>query len=87
MAPGITLAIVGAVLTFAVRAQPSFIDLRVVGLILMIAGAGLIWHSRRGTTHERVITRVRGGADPRETHGPVRGNSTSREIIEEREYE
>ena len=87
MAPGITLAIIGAVLTFAVRAQPSFIDLRVVGLILMIAGAGLIWHSRRGTTHERVITRFRGSADPREGHGPVRGSPTSREIIEEREYE
>ncbi len=87
MAPGITLAVIGAVLTFAIRAQPSFIDLRVVGLILMIAGGALIWHSRRGTTHERVITRTRGrnrGDDPR---SPIKGDRTTRETIQERDFE
>ena len=42
MAPGVTLAVIGAILTFAVRAEPSGINLHVVGLILMVAGAGLI---------------------------------------------
>lgn len=84
MAPGVTLAVIGAVLTFAVRAQPSFIDLRVVGVILMIAGAGLIWNSRRGAVHERTITRSRNGdQDPR---NPIRGRVT-RETIRERDVE
>ena len=87
MAPGITLAVIGAVLTFAIRAQPSFIDLRVVGLILMIAGAVLIWQSRRGTVHERVITRTRGrsrGDDPR---SPIKGQRTVRDTIQDRDLE
>lgn len=84
MAPGVTLAVIGAVLTFAVRAQPSFIDLRVVGIILMVAGAGLIWHSRRGTVHERTVTRSRNGEqDPR---SPIRSRTT-RETIRERDVE
>lgn len=84
MAPGVTLAVIGAVLTFAVRAQPSFIDLRVVGVILMIAGAGLIWHSRRGTVHERTVIRTGdGGTDPR---SPIRSRAT-RETIRERDIE
>ena len=83
MAPGVTLAVIGAVLTFAVRAQPSFIDLRVVGVILMVAGGGLIWHSRRGTVHERTVIRTRDGGDPR---SPIRSRAT-RETIRERDIE
>ena len=61
MAPGVTLAVIGAILTFAVRTSPSgLVNWRVVGVILMLAGAALIWHARRGTTHERVVTRVEG---------------------------
>jgi hypothetical protein len=86
MAPGVTLAVIGAVLTFAVRAQPSFIDLRVVGIILMVAGAGLIWHSRRGTIHERVITRSRDGSGGQDPRSPIRSRAT-RETIRERDVE
>ena len=88
MAPGVTLAVIGAILTFAVRAEPSGINLHVVGLILMVAGAGLIWHARRGVTHERVVTRVEGP----QTHGqqpasPIIETRTVRETIQERDHE
>ena len=87
MAPGVTLAVIGAILTFAVRSSPTgIVNWHVVGLILMVAGAGLIWHARRGTTHERVVTRVqgRGPADP---SSPVTENDIVRETIQERDHE
>ena len=85
MAPGVTLAVIGAILTFAVRSSPTgIVNWPVVGLILMVAGAGLIWHARRGTTHERVVTRVQGPADP---SSPVTENDVVREIIQERDHE
>ena len=42
MAPGVTLAVIGAIFTFAVRAYPTGIDqlARSSGVILMVAGAG-----------------------------------------------
>ncbi len=86
MAPGITLAVIGAILTFAVRAQPSFIDLRVLGVILMIAGAVLIWLARRGTLHERIATRAREQSGPGGPSSPVRGRRT-RDTIRERDVE
>jgi membrane protein implicated in regulation of membrane protease activity len=76
MAPGITLAVIGAILTFAVRAQPSFIDLRVLGVILMIAGAVLIWLARRGSLNERASTRTREQSGPEGATSPVRGRRT-----------
>lgn len=87
MAPGVTLAVIGAVLTFAIRAQPSFIDLRVVGLILMVAGAALIWHSRRGAIHERVVTRTRDRSPQYDPSQPGQQGGTTRETIQERDYE
>ncbi|EWT02164.1 hypothetical protein N865_00290 [Intrasporangium oryzae NRRL B-24470] len=60
MGPGVTLAVLGAILTFAVRANTPNINLPVVGIILMIAGGALIANARRGR-RERVITRVRPG--------------------------
>ena len=97
MAPGVTLAVIGAILTFAVRTSPSgLVNWRVVGVILMLAGAALIWHARRGTTHERVITRVEGpaagvdgpGAGTDQVASPITENPhTVREIIQERDHE
>jgi hypothetical protein len=88
MAPGVTLAVIGAILAFAVRAEPSGINLDAVGLILMVAGAGLIWHARRGTTHERVVTRVEGPVDPQVPHSPItENNNVVRETIQERDHE
>jgi uncharacterized membrane protein len=37
--PSFTLLIIGAILAFAITSQPSFINLHVVGVILMVAGA------------------------------------------------
>lgn len=81
MGAGVTLAVLGAILAFAVRADPPGINLQVVGIILMVAGAALIAHARRGTRHERVVTRVEkpmGSSQP--TH-------TVQQTIEEREID
>lgn len=56
MGPGVFLAVVGAILTFAVRADASVVDLQVVGVILMVAGAAVIAHARKGVREERVVT-------------------------------
>lgn len=58
MGPGITLAVIGAILTFGVRTEPSWLNLDIVGLIFMLAGAGLIIHARQGKIRERTTTHV-----------------------------
>ena len=60
----IFLLAIGAILTFAVNASISGLDINVVGIILMIAGAigllltMLVFGRDRGT-EERVVTRDR----------------------------
>lgn len=72
----IFLIAVGAVLTFAVNYQLSGIDIKVIGVILMIAGAigaaltALVWGPRRRATRETVV---------RDTALPTR------EVVRERE--
>jgi hypothetical protein len=91
MAPGVTLAVIGAIFTFAVRSPATgIIDWRIVGIILMVAGAGLIWHARRGTTHERVITRVQGPPDESyesDLPSPITHKTVVRETIQDRDHE
>lgn len=58
MGAGISLMIVGAVLAFAVRRETPGIDVQTVGAILLVAGALVIAHARRGTLRERTVTRV-----------------------------
>jgi uncharacterized membrane protein len=89
MAPGVTLAVIGAILTFAVRVpETGLVNWHIVGVILMVAGAGVIWHARRGTTHERVITRVEGGSDSGSLPSAVSENgNVVRETIQERDHE
>lgn len=60
------LIALGAILTFAVQADISGLDINVVGIILMIAGAiGLLvtmlvfGRDRGGVTEDRVVTRER----------------------------
>jgi hypothetical protein len=55
MAPGIILMIIGAIFAFAVRAESSWLDVQMVGLILMLGGAGFIARSRMRRTE--VVTR------------------------------
>ena len=64
MGAGVTLAVIGAVLAFAVRADPDGISLPTVGVIFMIAGIVLIVLSRRDH-HRKVITSVEPVEDPR----------------------
>ena len=81
MGVGILLAIVGAILTFAVRANTSVINLTVVGIIFMVAGGLLIWHGRNGVRRKRVITREE------RPSGATTAVSTVRQTIEERELD
>ncbi len=46
MAPGIVLIILGAIFTFALKAESSWLDVRVLGLILMLGGAAFIARAR-----------------------------------------
>jgi hypothetical protein len=89
MAPGVTLSVIGAILAFAVRTSPTgTVNWRVVGLILLVAGVGLIWHARRGSTHERVVTSVEDPVDPHDLGGrPAGQGRTVRKVIEDRDHE
>ncbi|GGM97888.1 MULTISPECIES: hypothetical protein [Terrabacter] len=81
MGVGVLLAVVGAILTFAVRANTSVISLPTVGIILMVAGGLLIWHGRNGTQRKRVITREE------RPGGATTPTSTVRQTIEERDID
>jgi hypothetical protein len=65
MGAGITLTVIGAILAFAVRADPKGISLPTVGVIFMLAGGFLIYVSRRNH-HHKVITSVEPSEDPRD---------------------
>lgn len=58
MGAGITMMVVGAVLAFAVRRETPGVDVQTVGVILLVAGALVIAHARRGTLRQRTVTRV-----------------------------
>ena len=58
MGTGVFLLVVGAILAFAVKDGIPGISLPVTGLILMIAGAALVVHSRySGEREKRIIRR------------------------------
>lgn len=46
MATGIVLFIIGAIFTFAIRSEGSWIDTRVLGVILMLGGVAFVVRSR-----------------------------------------
>jgi len=50
--------VLGAIFTFAVRADSEVVDLQVVGLILMLAGVAVMLHARRTIVQESVVTEV-----------------------------
>ena len=64
MGAGVLMAVLGAILTFAVRVDAPGVDLQVVGLILMVAGGSVIAHSRRTIEREHVVTEVEAPTDP-----------------------
>lgn len=75
MGVGIFLVVVGAILAFAVRGDTNFVDIQVVGVILILGGIAAVWHARRGTTVEREVTEVEDLSNPRR---PVRTTRESR---------
>jgi hypothetical protein len=58
VAAGITLVVLGAILAFAVRADAPALDVQVVGLIFMLAGAAIIAHFRRERHLRQTVTHV-----------------------------
>lgn len=61
MAAGIVLLIVGAIFAFALKAESSWLDVRVLGLILMLGGVAFIVRSK--TKRREVVTRETETAD------------------------
>ncbi|GAA3804002.1 hypothetical protein [Nocardioides panacisoli] len=61
MAPGIVLIIIGAIFTFAIRSDGTWIDTRVLGVILMLGGVGFILRSR--VKRQEVVTHEYESAD------------------------
>ena len=64
MGVGIFLLILGAILALAVREDASVVDIQIVGLILMVAGAAIVYVARRGATTEREVTTIENRHDP-----------------------
>jgi hypothetical protein len=64
-ATGLTLVAIGAILTFAVTAHPSFLNLQVAGVVIMVVGvAGLFLRKpAQGWLRRRTILR-RGAGGP-----------------------
>jgi hypothetical protein len=59
LATGLTLIAIGAILTFAISAHPRFLNLQVVGLVLMATGAAGLLLPRRaqGWLRRRMVVR------------------------------
>ena len=73
----IFLFVVGAILAFAVNVQVSFIDLHLVGYILMAAGViGIIIGIALITRRSRSTTTTRAAVDP------VSGEQVSRRTVD-----
>jgi uncharacterized membrane protein HdeD (DUF308 family) len=61
MAAGIVLLIIGAIFTFALKAESSWLDVRVLGLILMLGGVAFIVRSK--VRRREVVTRESDSVD------------------------
>jgi hypothetical protein len=74
---GIVLFVIGAILAFALNVQVSWIDLHLVGYILMIAGAvGIILGIILLTRRRRTVATTRTAVDP------VNGERVTRRVGE-----
>jgi putative Mn2+ efflux pump MntP len=63
MGTGLFVFVLGALLAFAVEDHVPDVNLAVAGLILMLAGAVIIWHARITEQSERTVTRREGTSD------------------------
>ncbi len=82
MGPGIFLIIIGAILTFAVRSEPSWLDLQVVGLIFLVVGGILVYVGSSGASRSRKVTTVKDLSDPNKPVQTVR-----EEVMEDDPYD
>src|ERR1035438_3593993 len=59
LAPGLTLIAVGAIFTFAITTSPSWLNLQIVGVILMATGVAGLFLPRRaqGWLRRRMVVR------------------------------
>jgi uncharacterized membrane protein SirB2 len=78
---GIVLVVIGAILAFALNVQVDWIDLHLVGYILMIAGAvgiilGIVLLSRR----RRSVATTRTAVDPATGERVTRRTGESHEL-------
>ncbi|NUR06432.1 MAG: hypothetical protein HOQ22_01640 [Nocardioidaceae bacterium] len=85
MGLGLFLMVLGAILAFAVEDHVDNLNLRVMGLIIMIAGAAVVAHYRGRVERERVITRREGGDGP-ETEEVVRERDADHHTGHESSY-
>jgi uncharacterized membrane protein HdeD (DUF308 family) len=78
MAPGIVLLIIGGIFAFAIKADSSWMDTDMLGLVLMLGGVGFIVRSRMA--RKEVVTRevVRQG-------GPVDASAPEGDVVEQTE--
>jgi hypothetical protein len=79
--PGVTLVVIGAIFAFAIRKELPGIDIQVVGLILMVAGAAVIAHARYGRVREQKVRRVEAPQEPGAPTHSVVTEKTEREIL------
>ena len=65
-ATGLTLIALGAILAFAVNGHPSFLNIQVVGWVVMLTGlVGLLFPQRGyGWLQRRIVRQQRGPAGP-----------------------
>jgi hypothetical protein len=62
--------VVGAILAFAVRSDGSVVNVHIVGVIFMLAGAAIIAYYSRERHRKQIVTRVQyndGAGEPAET--------------------
>jgi uncharacterized membrane protein YqjE len=64
--PGLSLVVLGALLTFAIDDHMEHVRLPVAGIILMLAGVLVMWHSHRTAQSEKVVTVTDSSSDPSE---------------------
>ncbi len=59
VAPGLTLITIGAIFTFAITTSPSWLNLQIVGVVLMAAGAAALLLPQRaqGWIRRRMVVR------------------------------
>ncbi len=86
MGPGITLLIVGAILSFAVRADGSVVDIQTVGLIFMLAGAAIIAYARREKRTKELEIRVERRLDDSGQHESVR-ETVTHEVVSSEQHD